>query len=119
MATNINKTNNVLNNLFEIKDKLTDKEYKDLIDSVMELPRIVKIKYLKVEAIDNQGNLDGKIIIGHYIISKNDSNCCVEDMLKNGKVSQEFVDMYFEDEGNIHPVNECCNIVCILQMWKI
>ena len=117
MATTIKKTNNVLNNLFDIKDKLTDKEYKDLIDSVMKLPRFVKIKYLRV---DNQNDLSGKIIIGNYQIVKDDDDvCCVEDLIADGKVSQEFVDMYFEDEGNIHPVNECCNIICILKMWKI
>jgi len=114
MATTIKKTNNVLNNLFDIKDKLTDKEYKDLMDSVMELPRFVKIKYLRVS-----GNLDGKIIIGNYQIVKDDDDvCCVEDLLADGKVSQKFVDIYFEDEGNNHPVNECCNIICILKMWK-
>ena len=126
MATKdtINNTNNVLNNLFDVKDKLTDKEYKDLMDSVMILPRFVKIKYLIVKCIqgepDRRDDLSGKIIIGNYqVVKDNDRECCVEDLLTNGKVSQEFVDMYFEDEGNIHPVNECCNIICILKMWKI
>ena len=122
MATTIKKTNNVLNNLFDIKDKLTDKEYKDLMDSVMELPRFVKIKYLRVKCIqgepDRRDDLEGKIIIGNYQVVNGDGECCVEDLLADGKVSQKFVDMYFEDEGNNHPVNECCNIICILKMWK-
>ena len=120
----ITKTNDVLNNLFDVKDKLSDKEYKDLMDSVMILPRFVKLKYLKVKCIqgepDRRDDLDGKIIIGNYQVVKGDNSCCcLEDLLADGKVSQQFVDMYFEDEGNIHPVNECCNIICILQMWKI
>ena len=120
MDTTIKKTNNVLNNLFDIKDKLTDKEYKDLMDSVMELPRFVKMKYLRVRNTCNQGDLDSKIIIGNYQIVKDDDDvCCVEDLIADGKVSQKIVDMYFEDEGNNHPVNECCILICILQMWKI
>ena len=109
----INKTNNVLNNLF------------DIIDGIMELPRFVKIKYLIVKCVGDpmidgrRDDLSGKIIIGNYQVVNGDGECCVEDLLANGKISQEFVDMYFEDEGNIHPVNECCNIICILKMWKI
>lgn len=113
----ITKTNNVLNNMFDVKDKLNDKEYKDIIDGIMELPRFVKIKYLRVEKEDDE--MKGTTCIGNYIICKNeDSSCCLAGMLENGKVSQQAVDMYFNDEGNIHPLDTCCNIVCILQMWK-
>ena len=131
MATKetITKTNDVLNNLFDIKDKLTDKEYKDLMDSVMILPRFVKIKYLRVEqtggVMTGEGvrecDLDSKMVIGNYQVVKSDEDCacCLAGLLGNGKVSQHAVDMYFNDEGNIHPLDTCCNVVCIIQMWKI
>jgi len=122
MATQetINKTNDVLNNLFDVKDKLSDKEYKDLMDSVMILPRFVKIKYLRVDK-DDDGDMNGRMIIGNYQVVKSDEDCecCLAGLLGNGKVSQHAVDMYFNDEGNIHPLDTCCNVVCIIQMWKI
>jgi len=121
MATKdtITKTNDVLNNLFDVKDKLTDKEYKDLMDSVMILPRFVKIKYLRVEK-DDDDEMRCKMVVGNYQVVKSDDDCdcCLSGMLDNGKVSQHAVDMYFKDEGNTHPLDVCCNVVCIIQMWK-
>ena len=130
MATTIKKTNNVLNNLFDIKDKLTDKEYKDLMDSVMELPRFVKVRYMKVlheHTDDHDHDPDMTEVNSIFEIIKESERCLHFNLMK-GQITQQVVDEFFEGENPSDTCRLCNGVdeddyitinICILRITRL
>ena len=131
MDTDINKKNNVLNNLFDIKEKITDKEYKDLIDSVMDIKQFVRVRYIKVlheHTDEHDHDPDMTEVNSIFEIIKEESERCLHYNLMKGHITQQIVDEFFEGENPSDTCRMCNGVdegdyininICILRITRL
>ena len=127
---NTKKFNQELDKLFDIKEKITDGEYKDIIDSVMNIKQFVKVKYMKVlhEHTDDDSNDPDMTEVNSIFEVIKESERCLHFNLMKGQITQEVVDEFFEGENPSDTCRLCNGVdegdyitinICILRITSL
>ena len=124
------KVNDVLNKLFDIKEKISDGDYKDIIDSVMNIKQFVKVRYMKVlheHNEDQEDEVDMTQVESIFEIIKESERCLHFNLMK-GQIKQQVVDDFFEGENpsdtcRMTGHQECSDYItiniCILRITRL
>lgn len=110
MDETINKTNELISIIDDVKDKLTDGEYVKIMEKIMNLDRFVKLTYIKIKYDYEDEEMKTYTITNNVKLIK-EGGCLSKD-LKTGCIREDVVKGFKAEQ--INPIHNCCGDIIIL-----
>jgi len=110
--TTINKTNELISIIDDVKDKLTDGEYVKIMEKIMNLDRFVKVNYIKIQYDYEEEEMKTFNITTNIKLIKETQGGCLSKDLESGCIREDVVKGFKAEQ--INPIHNCCGDIIIL-----